>query len=154
MWTIRSTAGHGHRAKVSKHLLRPIKTKTETLFQARRLSKKNRHSERHTPPPTHTHGRRDKQGTGQGGLNVLDLVRCSVKAKACSSTALGAFLQCKRQEQCAQVLHPDDGYSLWQRSAAQPEACSKQRPHARTHTFTRPSGASNTLAGFKSRCTF
>ena len=47
----------------------------------------------------HTHGQRDKQGTGQGSLNVLDLVRCSVKTKACPNTALGAFLQCKGQEQ-------------------------------------------------------
>ena len=31
---IRSTAGHGHGAKVSKHLVRPIKTKTETLLEA------------------------------------------------------------------------------------------------------------------------
>ena len=75
----------------------------------------------------HTHGRRNKQGTSQGSLNVLDLVRCSVKAKARSNTALGAVLQCKRQEQCAQVLHLDDGYSLWQWSAAQPEAYSKQQ---------------------------
>ena len=41
---------------------------------------------------THTHGGRDKQGTGQNGLNVLHLFRCGVKTKACSNTALGAFL--------------------------------------------------------------
>ena len=38
MWMRRSTAGHGHGAKVSKHLVRPIKTKTEPLFEAQRLS--------------------------------------------------------------------------------------------------------------------
>ena len=31
----------------------------------------------HTHTHTHTHNIRNKQGTGQGGLNVLSLVRCS-----------------------------------------------------------------------------
>ena len=38
-------------------------------------------------PCSHTHGRSDKQGTGQGSLNVLDLVRCSVKTKTSANTA-------------------------------------------------------------------
>ena len=33
---------------------------------------------RRTHTHTHTHDGRDKQGTGQGGLNALDHVRCSV----------------------------------------------------------------------------
>ena len=35
---IQSTAGQGHGANASKHLVKPIKTKTETLFEAWRLS--------------------------------------------------------------------------------------------------------------------
>ena len=46
----------------------------------------------HTHTHTHKHNERDKQGTGQGVPSVRDLVRCSVKTKACSNTALGAFL--------------------------------------------------------------
>ena len=38
VWMIWSTAGQGHGANASKHLARPIKTKTETLFEERRLS--------------------------------------------------------------------------------------------------------------------
>ena len=61
------------------------------------------------PLSTRTHNGRDKQGTGQGGLNVLDLVRCSVKTKACSNTALGAFL-CEgnqgRQPACSPRASP------------------------------------------------
>ena len=56
--------------------------------------------------------------------------------------ALGAFLQCKGQEQWVQVHHPQDEYSLWQRSAAQPGACSGHththtHTHTQTHTHTR-----------------
>ena len=46
---------------------------------------------RHRQPATWSPRMPDKQGTGQGGLSV-SLVRCSVKTKACSNTALGAFL--------------------------------------------------------------
>ena len=55
---IRSTAGHGHEAKVSKHLVRPIKTKTDR----------------------HIHFG-DKQSTEKTGLDVLDLVRCKAEQK-------------------------------------------------------------------------
>ena len=34
------------------------------------------------PPPRHTHDERDQRGTGQGGLNALDLVRCGVQTNA------------------------------------------------------------------------
>jgi len=44
-----------------------------------------RNATQRTHTHTHTHGRRDKQGTGQSSLNVLGLVRCSVKTKSCSS---------------------------------------------------------------------
>ena len=37
----------------------------------------------------HTHDERDEQGTDQGGLGVLDLVRCRVKTKTCPNTGLG-----------------------------------------------------------------
>ena len=76
----------------------------------------------------HTHTVDDKHGTAKGGLGVLNLVRCKAEQKQMHAPpAPGAFLQCKEQEQWVQLHHPKDEYSLWQRSAAQPEACSGQR---------------------------
>ena len=71
----------------------------------------------HTHTHTHTHTVNGKnRALVKGSLNVLDLVRCSVKTKACSNTVLGAFLQCKGQTKRSTSCIPAAfRYSLWQR---------------------------------------
>ena len=61
------------------------------------------------PPPRKAIFGPPRQGTAKGGLDVLDLVRCKAEQKQRHDPpALGAFLQCKGQDQSAaiaQVTH-------------------------------------------------
>ena len=106
-------------------------------------------------------GRRNKQGTGQGSLNVLDLARCGVKTKAWSHTALGTFLQCKGLSFPGHL--PEVGYNLWQRiSARGRHTHTRARRHTKTHKHLyersipsqRPTEFNNRITGVKPRAMY
>ena len=69
------------------------------------------------PVGTHTHTHMvdaTNRALSKGGLNVLSLVRCSIKTKTCSNVALGTFLQCKARRGARQQL-PHSQVSLQNR---------------------------------------
>ena len=65
------------------------------------------HARTHAHTHTHTHTvDATNRALSKGGLDVLSLVRCSVKTKTRSNAAPCAFLQCKDRRGAQQQLDP------------------------------------------------
>ena len=102
MWTGRSTTGHGHGAKVSKRLVRPIKTRTETFFEARRLSAVEQCWGCPALARAHTrcinpNTRPEPKITGKARARDIWTSRQAIHTRRKQSCRLGAFLQYSAQ---------------------------------------------------------